>query len=86
MVLAWGTDSASLESILGVHSLGTMPLSSDNSMYFSRSSSGLPLSGNTLAIASKILFGGNKLFVAKLVTSEASKILNNILKSLWKVN
>ena len=85
MVLAWGTDSASLESILGVHSLGTMPLSSDNSMYFSRSSSGLPLSGNTLAIALKILFGGNKLFVARLVTSEASEILNNI-QVLWKEN
>ena len=44
MVFACGTDSASLESILGVHSFGTMDLSSESSMYFSLSSWGVPLS------------------------------------------
>ena len=42
-------------------------------MYFSRSSSGLPLSGKTLAIASKIFMGGNKFFAAKLMSSSVSE-------------
>ena len=45
-------------------------------MYFSRSSSGLPLSGKTLAMASKIFIGGNKFFAAKLRSSTVSENKN----------